>query len=104
MAVTVVVTCTPVLQKAEKCRFYQENGGCYKGTMILTNSFPIRCIPFKYILYVLKKHLFKEKNECEITLALYIRLEYRTDWKQSTVATEFMVYSRIKNAQQQSSR
>ena len=33
MAVTVVLT--PVLQKAEKCRFYQEIGGCYKGTIIL---------------------------------------------------------------------
>ena len=74
MAVTVVLT--PVLQKAEKCRFYQEIGGCYKGTIILKNPVPIRNIPFKCILYVLKKHLCEERNEREIRLALYIRLEY----------------------------
>ena len=67
MAVTVVLT--PVLQKAEKCRFYQEIGGCYKGTIIFKNSVPIRSI--------LKKHLCEEKNEREIPLPLYIRLEYR---------------------------
>ena len=47
MAVTIVLT--PVLQKAEKCRFYQEIGGCYKGTIILQNSVSIRSIPFKCI-------------------------------------------------------
>ena len=31
-----------MLQKAETCRFYQEIGGCYKGTIILKNSVPIR--------------------------------------------------------------
>ena len=74
MAVTVVLT--PVLQKTEKCRFYQEIGGCYKGTIIFKNSFPIRSIPFECILYVLKKHFSEEKNEREIPLALYIRLEF----------------------------
>ena len=74
MAVTVVLT--PVLQKAEKCRFYQEIGGCYKGTIILKNSVQIRSIPFKCIFVCLKKHLCEEKNEREIPLALYIRLEY----------------------------
>ena len=75
MAVTVVLT--PVLQKAEKCRFYQEIGGCYKGTIILKNSVPIRCIPFKCIFVRLEKHLCEEKNEREIPLALYICSEYR---------------------------
>ena len=74
MAVTVVLT--PVLQKAEICRFYQEIGGCYKGTLILKKSVPIRSISFKCILYVLKKHLCEEKKEREIPLALCIRLEY----------------------------
>ena len=45
MAVTIVLT--PVLQKAEKCRFYQEIGGC--GTIILKNSVSIRIITFKCI-------------------------------------------------------
>ena len=40
---------------------YQEIGGCYKGTIILQNSVSIRSIPFKCILYVLKKHLCEEK-------------------------------------------
>ena len=53
MAVTVVLT--PVLQKAEKCRFYQEIGGCYKGTIILQNSVPTRSIPFKCISVHLEK-------------------------------------------------
>ena len=74
MAVTVVLT--PVLQKAEKCRFYQEIGGCYKGTIILKNSVPIRSIPFKCIFVRLEKALMRGKNEREIPLALYIRLEY----------------------------
>ena len=74
MSVTVVLT--PVLQKAEKCRFYQEIGGCYKGTIILKNSFPIRSIPFKCIFVRLEKALMRGKNEREIPLALYIRLEY----------------------------
>ena len=79
MAVTVVLT--PVLQKAEKCRFSQEIGGCYKGTIILKNSFPIRSIPLNAFLYVLKKHLCEEKNKRKIPLALYIRLEYRSCFK-----------------------
>ena len=72
MAVTVVLT--PVLQKAEKCRFYQEIGGCYKGTIILKNSVPIRNIPIKCSFVRLEKALMRGKNEREITLALYIRL------------------------------
>ena len=74
MAVTVVLT--PVLQKAEKCRFYQEIGGCCKGTIILKNSVPIRSIPFKCIFVRLEKALMRGKNEREIPLALYIRLQY----------------------------
>ena len=74
MALTVVLT--PVLQKTEKCRFYQEIGGCYKGTIILKNSVPIRSIPFKCIFVHLEKALMRGKNECEIPLAQYIRLEY----------------------------
>ena len=74
MAVTVVLT--PVLQKAEKCRFYQEIGGCYKGTIILKNSVPIRSIPIKCIFVRLEKALMRGKNEREIPLALYIRLEF----------------------------
>ena len=62
--------------KAEKCRFYQENGGCYKGTIILKISVPIRSIPFKCIFVRLEKALMRGKNEREIPLALYIRLEY----------------------------
>ena len=53
MAVTVVLT--PVLQKAEKCRFYQVIGGCYKGTIILKNSVLIRNISFKCIFVHLEK-------------------------------------------------
>ena len=75
MAVTVVFT--PVLQKAEKCRFYLEIGGCYTGTIILKNSVQIRSIPFKCIFVRLEKALMRGKNEREIPLALYIRLEYR---------------------------
>ena len=74
MAVTLVLM--PVLQKAEKCRFYQEIGGCYKGTIILKNSVPIRGISFKCIFVRLEKALMRGKNEREIPLALYIRLEY----------------------------
>ena len=74
MAVTEVLT--PVLQKAEKCRFYKEIGGCYKGTIILKNSVPIRSIAIKCIFVCLQKALMREKNEREIPLALYIRLEY----------------------------
>ena len=73
MAVTVVLT--PVLQKAEKCRFYQEIGGCNKGTIILKNSVPIRSIPFKCIFVRLEKALMRGKNERKIPLALYIRLD-----------------------------
>ena len=57
MAVTVVLT--PMLQKAEKCRFYQEIGGCYKGTIILQNSVSIRSIPFKCIVVRLEKPLMR---------------------------------------------
>ena len=61
MVVTVVLT--PVLQKAEKCRFYQEIGGCYKGTIILKNSVPIRNIPFKCIFVRLEKALMRGKKK-----------------------------------------
>ena len=74
MAVTVVLTL--VLQKAEKCRFYQEIGGCYKGTIILKNSVPIRSNPFKCTFVRLEKALMRGKNEREIPLALHIRLLY----------------------------
>ena len=74
MAVTVELT--PVLQKAEKCRFYQEIGCCYKGTIILKNSVQIRSIPFKCIFVRLGKALLRGKKEREIPLALYIRLVY----------------------------
>ena len=60
MAVTKVLT--PVLQKAAKCRFYQENGGCYKGTIILKNSVPIRSISFKGIFVCLEKALMRGKK------------------------------------------
>ena len=74
MAVTAVLT--PVLQKAEKCRFYQDIEGCYQGTMILKKSVPTRSIPFICIFVRLEKALYEEKNEREIPLALYIRLGY----------------------------
>ena len=73
MAVTVVLT--PVLQKAEKCRFYQEIGGRYKRTIILKNSVLIKTFHLNAFLYVLKKHLCEER----IPLALYIRLEFRSN-------------------------
>ena len=60
MAVTVVLT--PVLQKAEKCGFYQAIGGCYKGTMILKNSVPIRGLPFKCIFVRPEKALMRGKK------------------------------------------
>ena len=60
MAVTVVLT--PVLQKAEKCRFYQEIRGCYKGTIILQNAVSIRSIPFKCIFVRLEKALMRGKK------------------------------------------
>ena len=56
------VVLTPVLQKAEKCRFCQEIGGCYKGTKILKNSVPIRSIPFKCIFVRLEKALMRGKK------------------------------------------
>ena len=84
MAVTVVLT--PVLQKAEKCRFYQEIRGCYKGTLILKNSFTIRSTPFKCIFVRLEKALMRGKNEREIPLALYIRLKYSTSDTQAVDA------------------
>ena len=61
MAVTVVLT--PVLQKAEKCRFNQDIEGCYQGTMILTkNQFQLEAFHLNAFLYVLKKHLCEEKK------------------------------------------
>ena len=60
MAVTVELI--PVLQKAEKCLFYQEIGGYYKGTIILKNSVPIRSIPFKCIFVNLEKVLLRGKK------------------------------------------
>ena len=60
MAVTVVLA--PVLKKAEKCRFYQEIGGCYKGTIMLQNSVSIRSIPFKCIFVCLEKALMRKKK------------------------------------------
>ena len=60
MDVTVVLT--PVLQKAEKCRFYQEIGGCYKGTIILKKiQSQLEGFHLNAFLYVLKKHLCEEK-------------------------------------------
>ena len=86
MAVTVVLT--PMLQTAEKCRFYQEIGSCFKGTIILKNSVPIRSSPFKCIFVRLEKALMRGKNEREIPLALYIRLVYRdyTMFRKKTTA------------------
>ena len=60
MAVTVVLT--SMLQKAEKCRFYQEIEGCYKGAIVLKNSVPIRSIPFKCIFVRLEKALMRGKK------------------------------------------
>ena len=79
MAVTVVLT--PVLQKAKKFRFYQEIGGCYKGTIFLKNLLPIRSIRFLFIFVHLEKALMlsRKKNDREIPLALFIRLEYNQD-------------------------
>ena len=59
MAVAVVLT--PVLQKAEKRRFYQDVGG-YKGNIILKKSVSIRRIPFKCIFVRLEKALMRGKN------------------------------------------
>ena len=55
---------TPVLQKTENCRFYQEIGGCYKENIILQNSVSIRSIPFKCItIFVcLEKALMRGKQ------------------------------------------
>ena len=93
MAVSVELT--PVLQKAEKCRFYQEIGGCYKGTIILNNSVPIRGIPSKCIFVRLEKALMRGKNEREIPLALYIRLEYRTSLGTSRMAVKPLEFSQL---------
>ena len=60
MAITVVLT--PVVQKAEKRRFYQDIGGCYKGTIILKNPVSIRRIPFKCIFVRLEKALMRGKK------------------------------------------
>ena len=59
-AVTVVLTL--VFQKAEKCPFYQEIGCCYKGTLILKNSVPVRSIRFKCIFVRLEKALMRGKK------------------------------------------
>ena len=48
--------------RVAKSRFYQEIGGCYKGTIILKNSVPIRSIPFKCIFVRLEKALMREKK------------------------------------------
>ena len=74
MAVTVVLT--PVLQKAEKCRFYQEIGGCYKGTIILKNPVPIRNIPFKCIFVRLKKALRRGKKRTRNSIGTIYPFEY----------------------------
>ena len=60
MAVTVVLT--PVLQKAEKRRFYKDIGGGSKGTIILKNSVSIRRIPFHCIFVRLEKALMRGKK------------------------------------------
>ena len=39
-----------------------EIGGCYKGTIILKNSVPIRRTPFKCIFVRLEKALMQGKN------------------------------------------
>ena len=59
-AVTVVLT--TVLQKAEKCLFYQEIGCCYKGTLNLKNSVPVRSTRFKCICVRLEKALMRGKK------------------------------------------
>ena len=48
--------------KAEKCRFYQELGGCYKGTIILKKSVLFRSILFKCIFVRLEKALMRGKR------------------------------------------
>ena len=60
MAVKVVIT--PVLQKAEKCRFYQEIWGCYKIRS------QIEAFHLNAFLYVLTKHLCEEKINAEFHL------------------------------------
>ena len=87
MAVTVVLT--PVLQKAEKCRFYQEIGGCYKGTIILKNSVPVRRIPFKCILYVLKKHLCEEKMNAKF------HWHYITVWSINHISGTYKLWAEM---------
>ena len=59
---TVTVVLTPAFKKAEKRRFYQDIGGCYKGTITLKNLVSIRNIPFKCIFVRLEKALMREKN------------------------------------------
>ena len=91
MAVTVVLI--PVLQKAEKCRFYQEIRGCYKGTIILKNSVPIRSIPFKCIFVRLEKALMREKkmNAKFHWHYIYIRLEYSITFVPFSASRSFAV-------------
>ena len=56
-----MVVLTPLLQKAEKRRFFQDIGGCYKGTIILKHSVSIR-IPFNCIFVRLEKSLMRGKK------------------------------------------
>ena len=58
MAVSVVLT--PLLLKAEKCRFYQE--AATKKNIILKNSVPIRSIRFECIFVRLEKALMRGKK------------------------------------------
>ena len=57
-----MVVLTPMLQKAEKCKFYQEIASCSKGSIILQNSVSIRCIPFKCIFVRLEKGSYARKK------------------------------------------
>ena len=60
MAVTEVLT--PVLQKAEKHRFYQETGGLYEGTIIHEKiQSQLETFQLNAFLYTLKKHVCEEK-------------------------------------------
>ena len=62
-----MVVLTPVLQKAEKRRFLQDIGGCYKRTIILKKkSVSSRRIPFKCIFVRLEKALMREKNNTKL--------------------------------------
>ena len=58
---TATVVLIPLFQKAEKCGFYQEIGGCSKGTIICKIQFQLEAFDLNAFLYVLKKHLCEEK-------------------------------------------